>query len=106
MNASSDDERATPRSPAAEGCEIVVARYAGYCYGVERALRLTEEALARVPGPVATLGPIIHNPSVVRGLAARGVGVVDEVGEMSEGTLVVRTHGVPPEVVAAAHARR
>ncbi|HOT23100.1 MAG TPA: 4-hydroxy-3-methylbut-2-enyl diphosphate reductase [Thermoleophilia bacterium] len=105
MNASSDDERATPRSPAAEGCEIVVARYAGYCYGVERALRLTEEALARVPGPVATLGPIIHNPSVVRGLAARGVGVVDEVGEMSEGTLVVRTHGVPPEVVAAAHAR-
>lgn len=105
MSASSDDERATPRSPAVGGCEIVVARYAGYCYGVERALRLTEEALARVPGPVATLGPIIHNPSVVRGLAARGVGVVDDVAEMSEGTLVVRTHGVPPEVVTAARAR-
>jgi 4-hydroxy-3-methylbut-2-enyl diphosphate reductase len=103
--ARADERRATPRSVTAGRCEIVVARYAGYCYGVERALRLTEDALAHAERPVATLGPIIHNPSVVRDLTARGAGVVDEVAEAPEGTLVVRTHGVAPEVVAAAHAR-
>ena len=53
------------RHVRAGASEIVVARYAGYCYGVERALRLTGEALEGAPAPVATLGPIIHNPSVV-----------------------------------------
>ena len=61
--------------------EIVVARYAGYCYGVERALRITGEALEGAPAPVATLGPIIHNPSVVGSLKERGVDVVDDVDD-------------------------
>jgi 4-hydroxy-3-methylbut-2-enyl diphosphate reductase len=104
--AQADERRAAPRVVAAAGCEIVIARYAGYCYGVERALRLTEDALAGAERPVATLGPIIHNPSVVDALAARGVGVVDEVDQTAGGTLVVRTHGVAPEVLAAAHGRR
>ena len=85
--------------------EILVARYAGYCYGVERALRITEEALEGADGPVASLGPIIHNPSVVGQLEQRGVRVVDGAESAAEGTLIVRTHGVPPEVVAGALAR-
>lgn len=96
---------AAARADAVGVCEIVVARYAGYCYGVERALRLTEDALDGAKGPVATLGPIIHNPSVVKALAERGAGVVDGVEEAHEGTLIVRTHGVAPGVVAAARAR-
>jgi 4-hydroxy-3-methylbut-2-enyl diphosphate reductase len=103
--ARADERRAAPRSIEAGGCEIVVARYAGYCYGVERALRLTEDALAHVERPVTTLGPIIHNPSVVQALCERGVDVVDAVDEAAEGTLVVRTHGVAPDVVAAAQSR-
>jgi 4-hydroxy-3-methylbut-2-en-1-yl diphosphate reductase len=102
----SDDERAAPRVVGAGGCEIVVARYAGYCYGVQRALRLTEDALTRGASPVATLGPIIHNPGVVGALAARGAEVVDEVAEATEGTLIVRTHGVAPAVLAEARRRR
>ena len=85
--------------------DIVVARYAGYCYGVERALRITEEALEDSPSPVATLGPIIHNPSVVGRLEERGVEVVDDVDEARRGTLIVRTHGVAPDVAGAAHER-
>jgi 4-hydroxy-3-methylbut-2-enyl diphosphate reductase len=104
--ADADERRAAPRVVAAGDCEIVVARHAGYCYGVERALRLTDDALASAERPVATLGPIIHNPSVVEALAARGVGVVDAVDETDGGTLVVRTHGVAPEVIAEAHDRR
>jgi 4-hydroxy-3-methylbut-2-enyl diphosphate reductase len=84
---------------------IVVARFAGYCYGVERALRLTGEALESAPAPVTTLGPIIHNPSVVGSLRERGVDVIDEVDEATVGTLIVRTHGVSPDVIAHARSR-
>jgi len=103
-----DDEperRAELRQVRAGDVDILVARYAGYCYGVERALRITEEALEAAEGPVASLGPIIHNPSVVGHLEARGVKVVDSAGEVKDGTLIVRTHGVPPEVVEGARAR-
>ncbi len=103
-----DDEperRAELRQVRAGDVEIVVARYAGYCYGVERALRITEEALGAAQGPVASLGPIIHNPSVVGRLEERGVRVVDGADEATSGILIVRTHGVPPEVVAGARAR-
>jgi len=103
-----DDEperRAELRQVRAGDVEIVVARYAGYCYGVERALRITEKALEAAEGPVASLGPIIHNPSVVGQLEERGVKVVDGAGEAAAGTLIVRTHGVPPEVVEGARSR-
>lgn len=103
-----DDEperRAELRSVRAGEVEIVVARYAGYCYGVERALRITEEALESAPEPVASLGPIIHNPTVVGRLEERGVEVVDDVAEATAGTLIVRTHGVPPNVMAEVHVR-
>ena len=93
------------RQVRAGDVEIVVARYAGYCYGVERALRITEEALEGAEGPVASLGPIIHNPSVVGQLEERGVRVVDDAREAAAGTLIVRTHGVPPEVIEGARAR-
>ena len=52
--------------------QIRVAREAGACYGVERALRMVEEAADRASGRVRTLGPLIHNPRVVADLAARG----------------------------------
>jgi 4-hydroxy-3-methylbut-2-enyl diphosphate reductase len=85
--------------------EIVVAPYAGYCYGVERALRLAQEASGEVPAPIRTLGPIIHNPSVVDRLAQQGIEAVDSLDAVSEGSIIIRTHGVPPRVVAEAHRR-
>jgi 4-hydroxy-3-methylbut-2-en-1-yl diphosphate reductase len=85
--------------------EIVVAPYAGYCYGVERALRLAQEASGEVPAPIHTLGPIIHNPSVVERLAQRGIEAVDSLDAVAEGSVIIRTHGVPPGVVAEARRR-
>jgi 4-hydroxy-3-methylbut-2-en-1-yl diphosphate reductase len=85
--------------------EIIVERHAGYCYGVKRALRMTEEALAGDPEHVASLGPLIHNPSVVGDLEQRGVEVVDDVAWARDGTLIVRTHGVVPAALTAARAR-
>lgn len=77
---------------------VRVAEKAGACFGVERALRLVEETLAEAPGPVATLGPLIHNPQVVDGLKARGVRVAREVPDDPGVTLVIRSHGVAPQI--------
>ncbi len=84
---------------------IRVADHAGACYGVERALKLARRCGAEAAAPVHTLGPLIHNPLVVRDLEASGVELAETLDDAREGTLIIRTHGVVPEVVDAARAR-
>lgn len=81
---------------------VEVARYAGVCYGVERALNMAEEAAA-AGTPVRTLGPLIHNPQAVDALRAKGVEVAGSLDEAEDGTLVIRTHGVDPAIIRSAH---
>lgn len=83
---------------------VEVARYAGVCYGVERALKLAEEAANRGV-EVHTLGPLIHNPQAVDALRARGVEVADCLDEVADGTLVIRSHGVDPAIIQAAQSK-
>ncbi len=78
--------------------QIRIAESAGFCWGVERALRLMADAAA-AGGPVATLGPLIHNPGVTAALAADGVRAIERPEELTEGTLVIRSHGVEREVL-------
>lgn len=85
--------------------EIEVARYAGVCYGVERALGMAEKAADEARKPVNTLGPLIHNPLVVNDLERIGVGTASNVSEVEEGTLIIRAHGVVPSVVEDARTR-
>lgn len=84
--------------------EIRIAREAGACYGVERALRMVEEAADEGAGRVRTLGPLIHNPRVVADLAARGVDAVSCPEEAEGDALLLRTHGTAPEEEARARA--
>jgi len=84
--------------------KVVVARHAGVCYGVERALKMAREA-ADAGGPVTTLGPLIHNPQAVAALMERGVAVAGTLDEIESGTVVIRSHGVDPAVVAEAESR-
>ena len=78
---------------------VEVASESGACYGVERALELVERVSREAEGPVHTLGPLIHNPSVVSALEEAGVSVVEDPSEAAPGdTLVLRTHGVTPDV--------
>jgi len=83
---------------------VVVARHAGVCYGVERALKLADEAAAG-GGDVASLGPLIHNPQAVAALEGKGVGVASSLDEVDSGTLIIRSHGVDPAVIDEARAR-
>lgn len=80
---------------------ITVAAHAGYCYGVERALTMAREALSTSSAPIRTLGPIIHNPQVVRRLADEGITEAARPEDITEGTAIIRSHGVPPAVASS-----
>jgi 4-hydroxy-3-methylbut-2-enyl diphosphate reductase len=73
----------------------MLADHRGFCYGVERAVKMAEECVG-IDGNVATLGPIIHNPQVVKHLTAKGIGVVSTLRELESGTVIIRSHGAGP----------
>jgi (E)-4-hydroxy-3-methyl-but-2-enyl pyrophosphate reductase len=75
------------------------AVHAGYCWGVERAIDMVHQTTeTHNDVPVRTLGPIIHNPQVVQALADKGASAIDSLEDMPVGgTVIIRTHGVPPE---------
>jgi (E)-4-hydroxy-3-methyl-but-2-enyl pyrophosphate reductase len=81
--------------------KVRVASDAGFCYGVKRATKAAFEAAANAAGPVCTLGELIHNPQVVARLAEMGVRAAREVAEVGTGTVIIRSHGLAPEVLAA-----
>ena len=82
--------------------EVILADYLGFCYGVKRAIKIAREN-ASVDGRACTLGPIIHNPQMVERLRREGVGTVDSLDELQEGTVIIRSHGVGPEVYEQAN---
>ena len=78
-------------------CKIFVAKTAGFCFGVDRAVKIVYNMLDS-RNNVVTLGPIIHNPNVVSDLKARGVYPRD-ISEVKKGdTAVIRSHGVTAQV--------
>ena len=73
--------------------EVILAEYLGFCYGVKRALKIAKK---HADGKSCTLGPIIHNPQMVERLKSEGVGVIEDLDKMNEGTIIIRSHGVGP----------
>jgi (E)-4-hydroxy-3-methyl-but-2-enyl pyrophosphate reductase len=78
--------------------KIIKADKAGFCFGVERAVSIAREALAQSREPVYSLGPIIHNPQVVGELAEAGLRVVESLGEVKSGIIIIRSHGAPTSI--------
>jgi len=86
--------------------EIIRSPHAGYCFGVKRAMRLIGQGSGSPDGIVYTLGDVIHNPPEVARLRAKGVRPVSSLDEMPAGaTLVLRAHGVHPDLVRDAERR-
>ncbi len=80
--------------------KVVVAKPAGACYGVERALRLTNEALEDYPEQtINTLGSLIHNSEVIEELEKKGAKAVESVEDVDSKVLVIRAHGIPEWVI-------
>ena len=83
--------------------QIVIAQNAGFCYGVRAAV---EKAFAAAQnGPCWTLGSLIHNREVLERLEAAGVHTAQCADEIPGGTVVIRSHGVSPDVLEALTAR-
>jgi 4-hydroxy-3-methylbut-2-enyl diphosphate reductase len=82
--------------------KVLVAREAGFCFGVKRAIELVREARKSRSADLATLGPLIHNPQVVAGLEKEGICAARALEEVEAGALAIPSHGVAPQVRAAA----
>ena len=77
--------------------KIEIAESAGFCFGVNRAVRLVYQLLDEGK-KVCTLGPIIHNPQMVKSLAQRGVVIAENISDIPQGfTVVIRSHGITKE---------
>ena len=84
---------------------LTIGEHAGFCFGVRRAVDKAFECAGKQL-PCVTLGPLIHNPQEVERLAAAGVRSVDSLDEVQPGqTVIIRSHGVTPQVYAQCEAR-
>ena len=84
--------------------KIIRAKVLGFCFGVRRAVDLAEQALSENNGVVYSLGPLIHNEAALADLEARGLCTVEEADlqTIPDGaTVIIRAHGVAPQVTAA-----
>jgi 4-hydroxy-3-methylbut-2-en-1-yl diphosphate reductase len=80
--------------------QVTVAKTAGFCFGVKRAVDMVYERIG-MGEKVTTYGPIIHNEAVVEDLASRGVHIAntpEELEAVPEGTVIIRSHGAPKAI--------
>ena len=81
---------------------ILIARSAGFCFGVKRAISIANETAGKAERadagaeriPIHSLGPLIHNPQAVEELEKKGVHVVESVDDIPCGKVIVRSHGI------------
>lgn len=93
--------RISRKQTKVEVVKITLAKTAGFCFGVKRAVDKVYEEISNGK-EVYTYGPIIHNDEVVKDLENRGVKVIhslDELKKLDKGTIVIRSHGVPKSVL-------
>jgi len=79
--------------------KIIVAKTAGFCFGVKRAIDIAFQIAQEKRKDVYTLGPIIHNPQVVKKLRKKGIAPIDSIdAKKNIKALIIRTHGIPLEI--------
>ena len=89
-------EERTEAAKQAKMTTITVAKSAGFCGGVARAVNTVYKELAKNPNTkLATLGQLIHNSTVTDDLAAKGVHIVNSLDEIKDETVIIRSHGIP-----------
>lgn len=85
--------------------KIFTAEHLGFCYGVKRAVAMAQECVG-MEGEIHTLGPIIHNPQVVKRLSDQGIEVINDLSLVKDkSTVIIRSHGIGPNVYAEAESK-
>lgn len=77
--------------------KIYLAKHAGFCFGVKRAMDIAAKLVRE--DNVYTFGPLIHNPQVIKDLEKKGIKCIEELNEIVEGKIIIRAHGVPPQTI-------
>jgi len=80
--------------------QIIVAKKAGFCFGVKRAVDIAFNLADKMKEGIYTFGPIIHNPQVVNKLMAQGIIPTEDIHSPGIKTLIIRTHGISPGIYA------
>jgi 4-hydroxy-3-methylbut-2-enyl diphosphate reductase IspH len=83
--------------------QVAIGEHSGFCFGVKRAVEIAEKAGSQ--GIAFTLGPLVHNPQVVAKLRKIGVIPVSDLNEISDGCMIVPSHGLPRDVIDEAYTR-
>jgi (E)-4-hydroxy-3-methyl-but-2-enyl pyrophosphate reductase len=77
--------------------KILIAKNAGFCMGVRRAVEMVLDAPNKHENPICTFGPLIHNPQVLDLLREKEISILEHIPEQATGTVLIRAHGVPPQ---------
>jgi 4-hydroxy-3-methylbut-2-enyl diphosphate reductase len=77
--------------------KILIAKNAGFCMGVRRAVEMVLDAPNKHENPICTFGPLIHNPQVLDLLNEKEISILEHIPEKATGTVLIRAHGVPPQ---------
>lgn len=87
--------------------KVILADYSGFCFGVEKAITKTFEELNNnnKNEAICSLGPLIHNEQVVEELQNKGIKVINDIQDISEGSLIIRSHGVSQDIYENAEAK-
>ncbi len=80
--------------------KLIVAKTAGFCMGVRRAVEMGLDTCNKHAGPIYSYGPLIHNPLVLDLLNEKGISVLSDIPPRGDGTVLIRAHGVPPHTRA------
>jgi 4-hydroxy-3-methylbut-2-enyl diphosphate reductase len=80
--------------------KIIIAKTAGFCMGVRRAVEMVLDAPGKHGAPIWTYGPLIHNSQVLSLLEEKGIFALTDIPESGSGTVLIRAHGVPPSAKA------
>ena len=76
--------------------KVVLAKTAGFCMGVRRAMEMVMAESNKKECPLFTFGPLIHNKQVLNLLETKGIKAIDDAAGLTAGRIIIRAHGIPP----------
>jgi (E)-4-hydroxy-3-methyl-but-2-enyl pyrophosphate reductase len=79
--------------------KIIIAQNIGFCFGVERAYKLSLKALNESQGKCQMLGNLVHNEKVINDLKKKGLEFISSVDQAESGTVIIRAHGVADKTI-------
>lgn len=87
--------------------KVTLADYSGFCFGVTKAINTAFDEINRNRNKANySLGPLIHNPQVVKSLEDEGVRIIEDLNDIKEGNVIIRSHGVPEEIYRIAEEKQ